>query len=130
MLPAIAVVASLVLATGGTVRPRSSTVTSPHLALVNTAASVVSTFDAESDFTITTARWVTHSIGVGLGNQTLTLLVDGVSACTITVACLAAAGTEATVSCNVDVSTGQDVDWTRSGCATANLGAISYLVSH
>lgn len=129
MLAALAVVA-LVLGTGGTARPRSPIVTSPHIAVVGTAAAVVSTFDAESDFTITKARWVTHSIGVGLGNQTLTLLVDGVSACTITVACLAAPGTEVTVSCNADVSTGQDVDWTRSGCATANLGAISYMVSH
>lgn len=103
-------------------------VTTPHTVLVQSAATTISTFIAEDDFRITTAAWVTHSVGVGLGNETLSLVIDGSTACSFTVSCLAAAGTEVTKNCNVDVVAGQDVDWTRSGCTTAALGSITYQV--
>lgn len=127
MLSAYALVVASLIGAGATSSSHQS-VTTAHTVNVQSGAATVATFTAEDDFTITSARWITHTIGVGLGSETVSLVVDGVTACSLTVACLGAAGTEVAGTCNVRVTAGQDVDWTRSGCVTPALGAITYQV--
>lgn len=127
MFSAYALIVATLLGAGARSSSRPS-ITTPHTVMVQNAASLVASFVADEDFTITSAKWVTHAVGVGLGNETLTLMVADVSSCTITVACLGGAGTEVVSACNVAVLAGQEVEWTRSGCVTAAIGVITYQV--
>lgn len=115
-------------APGSTVRGGNADdfTTTPHHVPVTSAAPTVSYYVATADMTITSVHWVTTSVGVGLGSQTLRLNVGGVEACSVSVTCLAVMGTEVTSECNAAVLAGQDVEWTRSGCTTANHGTLTY----
>ena len=102
------------------------TVTTPHVLAVSSAAALQAAFVPEADVTVTSLHWTQLALGVGLGSQTITLRVNGVDACTLTVTCLAAVGTEVVVSCDQAISSGADVEWGRSGCTTAAAGTLIY----